>query len=206
MDVWQQVTEPETGRVYYLNSQTNETSWVKPAGSKGAPLPLPDGWVEKKGSDASVHELLLRLLNGQQEARAEREQLAQNIRRLEEKIEALTIEADQSAEALERPRKALERRSQIHPERDRRSQIYPGQREKEQLTPADLMAEYSVFNTTSVATTGSGGDASGSGGECEPPDALADERYLPRSHGLSSNRSASARATSGAGGACASTR
>ena len=48
-DEWTQVTQEGTGRVYYVNNSTGETSWVKPAAAKvAAEAPLPEGWVEKK--------------------------------------------------------------------------------------------------------------------------------------------------------------
>lgn len=52
---WQEIPDPATGRSYYWNTQTNLTSWERPAASSASSGPqasaaavsLPDGWVEK---------------------------------------------------------------------------------------------------------------------------------------------------------------
>ena len=54
-DEWTQVTQEGTGRVYYVNNSTGETSWVKPAAAKvAAEVPLPEGWVEKKARAGNI--------------------------------------------------------------------------------------------------------------------------------------------------------
>ena len=50
---WKEVPDVSTGRIYYWNTMTGETTWVRPAEASisnavvTVPIVLPEGWVEK---------------------------------------------------------------------------------------------------------------------------------------------------------------
>merc|ERR1719230_231470 len=47
---WEQATDPATGRPYYANRSTGETSWTPPTPppQNFGPPPLPPGWEEAR--------------------------------------------------------------------------------------------------------------------------------------------------------------
>jgi len=43
---WEQITDPSSGRPYFCNRQTGQSSWEPPAAAPAGPPPLPYGWEQ----------------------------------------------------------------------------------------------------------------------------------------------------------------
>ena len=63
---WNAVTDPTSGRVYFYNASTNQTTWERPGAAQPQPPapvpaapaaqpPLPRGWTEAKTPEGKVY-------------------------------------------------------------------------------------------------------------------------------------------------------